>query len=344
MLGALSLLPSAQALPFADTAARIQQHLPGISTEAAYMLLHTVYHERRVVQLNALQAAVYGGRPVYAWLTRLAQWSYDFIPFAPLEPTIAAIRLSISSVALGLGATAHSTQIMRADVRLLVPQYSSCQLCGRLLKQDRDVYGVWIATETGFIEGNSASGRCQNTDCRTAHHADRYSTQLAFGKMEPTLCRIYNSEATHLLIGRNLWATRALATSLSLLRYSGHMSNESLAKFYNSRYPSSDIQISPKQIWKLFVLHEAIKKCASNKEELVAPAYTPLHQITKSIMSRFHPGKIVKILPGALAHSCDECHHSHRTGFPEGLFKDGELDSDIAATLTQEDLVRYLAF
>lgn len=341
-LGALSLLPSVQALPFADTAADIQRHLPGISTEAAYMLLHTVYHDRAVIRLNALQAAQ-TTRPVYAWLTRLAEWSSDYIPFAPLEPTIKALRLSITAVARGLGLNVSSSpaSAMRPDIRLLVPHYDNCQLCGNVLEQDRDVCEVWIATDTGFIEGNSASGRCQN--CQTTHHADRYSTHLVNGETGSVLCRIYNPNSTHLSIGRNLWATRALATSLSLLRYSGHMSNETLAKFYNGRYPSPDIKLTPKQIWKLFVLHEAIKKCHSNKEELVTPAYTPIYQISKSVMSRFHPGKVVKVLPGALAHSCDECHHQHRTGFPEGLFKDGELDSETAATLDQDILVSYPA-
>jgi len=161
-----------------------------------------------------------------------------------------------------------------------------------------------------------AAGRCQT--CRTVHFPDRYTTQLPFSDGSTTLCTVYNSDATHLPIGWNLWADRSVAITMTGLWYSGHMLNETLSQNFNNRHHSSPISLSAKQIWKLFVLHESVSKCACNGTELIVPTYTQIHQIAGLMNNTFHSG-FVKVIPGTLSHRCSECHHPHRTGFPPEL-------------------------
>ena len=104
-----------------------------------------------------------------------------------------------------------------------------------------------------------AVGRCQT--CRTSHFPDRYTTTLQFDNTT-TLGAVHNANATHLQIGWNLWADRAVAITMTGLRYSGHMSNKTLAQNFNTCHCSQPFTLSAKQIWKLFVLHEALSKCS----------------------------------------------------------------------------------
>ena len=311
------MLPFARAIPsFQELATLIDHHAPGLSVYTVYILLHTIYLNHEAIRLNYLYFAVTHSNRVQAWLCRLGEWAMTDPGLASAALTGETVSTITGAIALGFGFSAeHQTPHVPGSNQTL-PLYRKCKLCGHTLKQDRKVQEVWIVTDGGIIDGRMAVGRCRR--CRTSHFPDRYSTQLPFNNETTTLCSVYNANATHLRIGWNLWADRAVAITMMGLRYSGHMSNETLAQNFNTRHCSTPVSLSAKQIWKLFVLHEGILKCAQNGVELIVPAYAQTHQVAGLINKAFHPG-LVNIIPGSLSHHCGECHHPHRTGFPAEL-------------------------
>ena len=332
---ALGLLPFAWAVPsFHELATLIDHHAPELGVYAGYILLHTIYLNHEAIRLNYLYFAVTHNNRVQAWLRRLGDWAMTDPSLASVALTGETVSTITGAIASGFGFSAeHRTlHVPGSNQTLLVPLYRKCELCGDTLKQDRKVQEVWIVTDGGIINGRMAVGRCRK--CRTSHFPDRYSTQLPFNNETTTLCSVYNANATHLRIGWNLWADRAVAITMTGLRYSGHMSNETLAQNFNTRHCSS-ISLSAKQIWKLFVLHEGISKCAQNGFELVIPTYTQIHQVAGLINEAFHPG-LVNVIPGSLSHRCSECHHPHRTGFPAELLPGAATNPAVA---NQIDLV-----
>lgn len=306
----------------------------------AFALLHTIYLNGEAFRLNSLFAATLGAghASASAWTRRLSNWTFGSPELVHEEVPLSSQLHATRSVATGFGFSGShpNPPYLTSHPTLLVPLYPTCQLCGGALKQDREVQDVWIVTEEGFIEGQMAGGRCKI--CKTAHFPDRYTSRLLITGVGPTLCAVYNPQATHLRIGRNLWADRSLAVTMTGLRYSGHMSSEALSQNFNDRHPNSSISLSPKQVWKHFVLHESISKCAKNNVELVVPAYSQVHDIAGLVNDMFHSG-LVKVIPGALSHRCAECHHPHRTNLPAELRGGAAITPEAAEQL---DLVSLL--
>jgi len=329
ILFSICFLPHVGAVtPFMETVALVDHYVPGLSTYAIYVLLHTIYLNHQAIHLNHLYIAATSNR-ARAWLLRLAEWSFldpELVEFEQESNILAAT----DAIAMGFGisGTYKNLSPLHSHQTLLVPLYRKCELCSGGLKQDRETQDVWIVTEGGFIEGRVVAGRCRT--CRATHFPDRYTTQLPSGTENTILCAVYNNSSTHLRIGRNLWADRSLARTMTGLRYSGHMSNEALAQNFNDRHYSSHISLSAKQVWKLFVLHESISKCSSNGINLIVPAYTKVHEIAGTVNNMFHPG-FVKVIPGALSHHCTECHHPHRTGFPPDLLPNAATNPVVAS-------------
>lgn len=66
-------------------------------------------------------------------------------------------------------------------------------------------------------------------------------------------------------------------------------------------------QLTSDHVWTLFVLHESILMCTQNNTELIVPPGSKTVNIACQMKKSFFAGPVF-VIPGAMEHSCSDCH------------------------------------
>jgi hypothetical protein len=315
--------------PLLELSAQIEAVQAGIPATVVVLAVLAVLRNWEILNLHQIQQRQQHPRRrnISAWLDRLANFAFGF-ENALLLSKQRRILLSISEM-LGLSEAANAAAL-HTTAHLLGPCNTTCQRCGGRLVQRRKVLSIWILEDDGAHRGQLLPSSCEH--CNSTHFPDRHHVRLGEG-----LHRVYHPNAKFLRIGGKIWASRGLACTMTHLRVIAHMPSLELAEWYNKRFAGSDFKITADHTWQLFVLHESLLLCTERGTPMLIPPGFPAHKIAGLMNNQHFPGD-VRVIPGALEHKCDECHHPFRTRLSRDVILGPE--GELAGFIDGDDVVR----
>lgn len=301
-----------------------------------------------------------GGRPLTSWISQLAKHlDLHTLPSLPapygLEycqgfyndsgQSTDSARVTpemLYELAQLLGVLAHAppppSQPAMFDLDLpLLPFTYECPSCSSSMKYHKTgrLYPLWILGPSKATRVPVFAGECRV--CHTLVYPDRYTREQANGSSEDIMA----STAMYIQVGKGRYASRELAMALSTAIIHAHIPISTFATCWNSsstRPNGSSIQVSHLNLWRLFLLHHALKYTPQNSLFILpsfghpstddsddsdmetTPAATRDDTIVQQLLSLFEPTPtghyFTYHIPHAVTHRCNNCAHVHRAFRP----------------------------
>lgn len=195
--------------------------------------------------------------------------------------------------------------------RVLCTRHTSCVQCGGPLGVQRKPQFIWILRPASVERGASIRLSCLDQACGAIHAPELVEIRIRGNEDWRKSIKVwaFDSEAEFVKVGRDIFASRTFAASYTALLETNHVSTSSYAKLFTQLHrPKTNWKLSTDHVWKAFVLHETLSLV--ERRPLTVVARSGIEEILKSALGSLLTSRNI---PGALEHSCPECHRYSRT-------------------------------
>ena len=318
----LALIPLVSGAPdIKSVAAKLAQHRPAISFAEAVALAQQLLANVDVMRLADEQWADQYGRRANAILSFVGGVTFrreDALNFGARRGAVPAcandretkLLLDVAE-ALGISRAGRcddepELHVGKTICRIITSRARRCTRCGSSLQKRRDAKAVWLLFPARVEAGACLHVLCRNRHCGADHEPDSVVFKAGGHRL-----RAYDLEASFLKVGQRMYAHQDLAKLYTALLETRAMPTSTFAVVYRSLYaPNAEWSLGSDQVWKTFVVHEALTSAAEQELGFTAFANSSVSHLVQLALSGLMASKRI---PGAMDHSCPECCRFKRT-------------------------------
>ncbi|KAK4047610.1 hypothetical protein OIV83_005268 [Microbotryomycetes sp. JL201] len=222
----------------------------------------------------------------------------------------------IASIARELGmydsenASSSSSSFVNAlePPKAILSRRTECMQCQAPLSViSSATSSVWLVDNGSLKRATLIKLACSSVSgCGAIHSPDKVEIRVQRQRLW-----IYDSDCQDLRVGRQVYATRALAETFTVMLESHYVPASGFATALNRLHRTSataaedkDFHLTSKNVWKAFVLHSILQKSKALGRPLICPADSSTSDIVQVALDDLMSSKVID---EALEHKCPEC-------------------------------------